>query len=483
MRYAANRKQASKQTNKGNAYFMDIIHRQHRSLSGKSKLRMLITIILLCVLASIALWVHTLLASTTNARNIQQLNTQAARLQQTNTASQYQDLAQAPVIAQKYMYALLTNDYHTMWTMLQPQVQAQWTDEQTFTSYEKTRFQDYTLQHFTLGKAKAHSLWVNPETMQQFTSVIELPVSLKLILKKTLSSSTALPPQDVHPDRVFQNLPFIIQYVQNADGKSSQPWVLASGPTDLEAPILPPITPVVRTAQVPILMYHHISPVPTTNVLDESLTVTPTIFGEQLNYLKNQGYHSITLNQLLNNLYYGIPLPTKPIILTFDDGYEDSYQYAYPLLLQYGYSGTFYIITGKVNWDGQMTWNQLRQMLAHGMQMGSHTIHHVDIGQVLLNSRDEAQQELQISQTTMQQKLGIVIQHFCYPAGEPFKHGSWSLRQAVMSLLTEDGYTDATTDPGMTGIVQQSQYPFILLRTRVDGRESFSEFEQSLPRV
>ncbi len=458
---------------------MNIIRQQRHSLSGKSKLRMLITLVLLSLLVSIAIWVHSLLSSNANSRDIQQLNTQAARLQQTNTTNQYENLAQAPIATQKYMNALLINDYHTMWMMLQPQIQAQWTNEQTFSSYEKTRFKDYTLQHFTLGKAKAHSLWVNPETMQQFTSVIELPVSLKLKLKSVTSSATALPPEDVHPDKVFQNLPFIIQYVQNGDGKSSHPWVLASGPTDLEAPILPPTTPVIRTAQVPILMYHHISPIPTTNVLDLSLTVTPTIFSKQLDYLKNQGYHSITLNQLLNNLYYGTPLPTKPIILTFDDGYADNYQYAYPLLLQHDYSGTFYIITGKVNWDGQMTWSQLREMLAHGMQMGSHTIHHVDIGQVLLNSRDEAQQELQISQSTMQQKLGIVIQHFCYPAGEPFKHGSWILRQAVMSLLAEDGYTDATTDPGMTGIVQQSQYPFILLRTRVDGRESLADFEQS----
>jgi peptidoglycan/xylan/chitin deacetylase (PgdA/CDA1 family) len=454
---------------------MDIIQQQRHSLAGKSKLRMLIILVLISLLVSTALWVHALLVSTTNASDIQQINIQAARQQPTSIANQ--NLAQAPIIAQHYMHALFVNDYHTMWTMLEPQIQAQWTNEQTFADYEKARFHDYTLQQFTLGAAKARSLWVNPETMQQFTSVIQLPISLQLALKNT--TQLALPPENLHPDQVMQNLPFVIQSTQG--GQSSQGLVLASGPTDLEAPILPPIMPVVRTAQVPILMYHHISPIPTNNVLDASLTVTPLIFAEQLDYLKKQGYHSITLNQLLNNLYYETPLPTKPIILTFDDGYEDSYQYAYPLLQQYGYSGTFYIITGKVNWDGQMTWSQLRKMLAHGMQMGSHTVHHVDIGQVLLNSHDEAQQELQVSQSTLQQKLGIVIQHFCYPSGEPFKHGSWTLRQAVMSLLAENGYTDATTDPGMTGIVQQSQYPFILLRTRVDGRESFSAFAQSIP--
>ncbi len=141
----------------------------------------------------------------------------------------------------------------------------------------------------------------------------------------------------------------------------------------------------------------------------------------------------------------------------------------------------FYIITGKVGWQGQATWPQLREMLANGMQMGSHTIHHVDMGQVLLNSKEQAQQELQISQFTMQQKLGIIVQHFCYPSGDPFRHGSLALRQEIVALLAQDGYIGATTDPGVTGTLQQSLSPFILLRIRVDGRESLYDFEGSLP--
>jgi peptidoglycan/xylan/chitin deacetylase (PgdA/CDA1 family) len=228
-------------------------------------------------------------------------------------------------------------------------------------------------------------------------------------------------------------------------------------------------------------MYHHISDLPPRNALDLSLTVTPTVFGQQLDYLKTKGYHSITFNQLFNALYYQGPLPSKPIILTFDDGYEDNYQFAYPLLREHGFSGMFYIITGKVNWEGQMTWGQLREMLQHGMQMGSHTIHHVNMGQVWQNSPEQAQQELQISKSTLEQNLRIVVQQFCYPSGEPFRSGSRFVRQQIVLLLAQDGYVGATTDPGITGIVQQSQEPFILLRIRVDGRESFEGFVKSLP--
>jgi peptidoglycan/xylan/chitin deacetylase (PgdA/CDA1 family) len=141
----------------------------------------------------------------------------------------------------------------------------------------------------------------------------------------------------------------------------------------------------------------------------------------------------------------------------------------------------FYIITGKVGWQGQMTWHQLSQMLTHGMQMGSHTVHHVDMGQVYLNSPEQAQQELQVSRATMQQRLGVLIQQFCYPSGEPFRHGSAYLRQVIVSLLTKDGYIGATTDPGITGIEQSSQRPFALLRLRIDGRDKLDNFVVRLP--
>ncbi len=192
--------------------------------------------------------------------------------------------------------------------------------------------------------------------------------------------------------------------------------------------------------------------------------------------MKQQGYHSITLNQLMDALYYGGPLPKKPIILTFDDGYEDAYQFAYPLLKAHGFSGMFYIITGKVGWQGQATWDQLRTMLANGMQMGSHTVHHVDMGDTYQASPALAQQEAQISQSDLQSHLGIPIQHFCYPNGGPFKGNDTALQDAVVNLLAQQGYVSATTDPGPTGITQSSLSTLALLRLRIDGRYSLQQF-------
>jgi peptidoglycan/xylan/chitin deacetylase (PgdA/CDA1 family) len=199
-----------------------------------------------------------------------------------------------------------------------------------------------------------------------------------------------------------------------------------------------------------------------------------------LDYLKQQGFHSITFNQLMNALYYAAPLPSKPIIFTFDDGYLDGYTAAYPALKAHGFSGMFYIVTGKVGWQGQMSWEQMREMLANGMQMGSHTVHHVDMGSTYLASVLQATQELQVSQAEMQSHLGIVVQHFCYPNGGPFKGHNLVLQQKVVALLAANGYVDATTDPGPTGVTQSSLASFVLLRLRMSGRSSFQYFVNTI---
>jgi peptidoglycan/xylan/chitin deacetylase (PgdA/CDA1 family) len=400
----------------------------------------------------------------------------------TPTVTSTDDADEVKALGQQYMNALLNQQYDTMWSLLHPQVQAMWPDETSFSNYWKTRFQGFTLQQFMLGQVHSLSFWVNPETMTRYDQVAVLPISLQLSPQVSDNQLSLLPTPDQNPSQLFHNLPLIAQRTTIRTGReTADQWlILSGGPADLEAPILPPITPVSRTINMPILMYHHITDVPTHNVLDLSLTVTPNVFGQQLDYLKRHGYHAITFNQLFDFLYYNGPVPSKPIILTFDDGYDDAYKFAYPILQKHGYSGMFYIITGKVGWKGQATWDQLSEMLANGMQMGSHTITHRNMGEVWRISHQEAQQEFYQSRQDMQTQLGIVIQQFCYPTGEPFHHEKPVVQQAIMALLEQDGYIGATTDPPPVGMTQNSQKPFILLRVRVDGRESLQEYFNSI---
>jgi len=395
---------------------------------------------------------------------------------------------QAEALAKQYMTAFLKHQYKTMWLLLHPQLQAMWPSETAFAKFWQLRFQGYTLQGFVLGKPRGLLRWVNPETMVVYHQVIVIPDSLQLLANPVLDQQIDVPPEDLDPSHVFQNLPFVVQQVVNtrtSDSPSSQKsrlLVLDGGPVDLEAPILPPLHPVNTTLTVPILMYHHISDfVPKNNLLELSLTVSSELFAQQMDYLKEQGYHTITFNQFFAALYYGGPLPSRPIILTFDDGYDDVYHYAFPILQAHGFSGMFYIITGVVGWKGYLNWDEIRSMLTGGMQIGSHTIHHVNIGATYLLSPAQAQQELQVSKETLQRNLGVLIQQFCYPSGEPFRSGSLALQQHIVALLAEDGYVGATTDPGRTGIDQSGLAPFDLLRIRVDGRSTLDTFVQEMP--
>ncbi len=383
-------------------------------------------------------------------------------------------------VTQQYMSGLLTHNYQAMWSLLHPEVQAMWPSETAFAQYWQNRFQGYTLQRYSIGQAHWLTGWVNPETRHNYRHVLEIPVSLMLSPGHAIQQDPLAPPEDLHPTQLFQNVPFILKAETDSHGKVIHWLVLDGGPADLEAPILPPLHPMAVQVHVPIMMYHYISSTPPTNSLKLSLTVTPTLLSQQLDYLKQQGYQTITFNQLFDALYYAGPLPKNPIVLSFDDGYEDAYQVALPILKAHGYSGMFYIITGKVGWQGYMNWNQLHSLYVSGMQIGSHTVHHLDLGIEYSDSPQLAQQEVQQAQTTLEQKLSILIQQFCYPSGEPFKTGSLYLQQHIMAMLAADGYVGATTDPGKTGTNQSSLLPLDLLRIRVDGRNNLQTFENSL---
>lgn len=387
-------------------------------------------------------------------------------------------------IAQWYMQALLGQRYDDMWLVLHPQIRQKWPDESAFASFWRVRFQDYVLHGFILGNVQNWPDWVDPDTLQRHTQLMGLSVSLQLTLKYVPRPGMSLPPENLHPELLLRNLPFVVQYQREPAGYMNKWLVLVGGPADLEAPILPPVTFVHRVMQVPILVYHHVLPYYSVDSLSDYThpwVVNTEDFRAQMDYLSEHGYHTITLNRLFDALYYGGPLPAKPIVLTFDDGDEEHYRLVYPILLQHHFTAMFYIISGQVGWPIRMTWSQLREMLAHGMQIGSHTVHHRDLATLLTLSQFAAWQELQQSRETLEQHLGIAIQQFCYPYGDPFNRGTLYERQVVVAMLAAIGYVGATTAFGEVGIEQDSLQPLALLRIPVYGTEAFSAFVNSLP--
>lgn len=171
------------------------------------------------------------------------------------------------------------------------------------------------------------------------------------------------------------------------------------------------------SALIPILMYHHLQVLPAN--ASETLrtwTVAPEQFAAQLDYIRQRGFHTITFKQLVGFFDDGLPLPTHPILVTFDDGWIDDYTVAFPELVKRGMVGNFFPPTQYVDAGGKqlINWQQVLEMDRAGMEFGGHTLSHQDLTKINL---DEVRRQLVVSKAKMEDKLGHATYAFSYPFG------------------------------------------------------------------
>jgi peptidoglycan/xylan/chitin deacetylase (PgdA/CDA1 family) len=187
---------------------------------------------------------------------------------------------------------------------------------------------------------------------------------------------------------------------------------LVAPATDSHQPTLPEK----RTAKVPILVYHRFSQ----SVSEGSpglrrLTVTAEIFDQQMQYLQDKGYHVITFSDLADYFEKGRELPTLPVIISFDDGWETQFEYALPSLEKYHYTATFFVVTNYIGRPGFISWPQLQTLQTDGMIIGSHSRSHPRLNKI----KDPAELWDQIynSKTILETQLEAPIEEFAYPYG------------------------------------------------------------------
>ncbi len=126
---------------------------------------------------------------------------------------------------------------------------------------------------------------------------------------------------------------------------------------------------------VPVLNYHHFL-----EDCDSPLCISPAVFDQHMKYLKDNGYRTVTMEDLQGFLQYRKALPKKSLVITIDDGYRSAYDVAYHILKRYGFTATFFIYTDYVGVSPKaITWDQLKEMGADGFQIGSHTQSHSDL--------------------------------------------------------------------------------------------------------
>jgi peptidoglycan/xylan/chitin deacetylase (PgdA/CDA1 family) len=216
--------------------------------------------------------------------------------------------------------------------------------------------------------------------------------------------------------------------------------VFSQGAAPTEDRVLLPSDGTLRRIHVPILMYHYVSPLPPdADEIRIDLTVPPDVFRQHMQLLEQEGYKTISLNQLYDALVTGTALPPKPIVLTFDDGYIDHYRFVFPILQEFGFSGTFFIITetADFNTSGHLSWAQITEMANAGMRMESHTKTHLDLRN---RDWDFLVHQVMGSFESLQAHTGQTPSVFCYPAGRYDEVTLETLAQLPVSIAVTTQY-------------------------------------------
>jgi peptidoglycan/xylan/chitin deacetylase (PgdA/CDA1 family) len=206
--------------------------------------------------------------------------------------------------------------------------------------------------------------------------------------------------------------------------------------------------------RIPILTYHQIDAIPPkrdaagVRTPYRSLIVSPSSFARQMWLLKILGYRGVNMSEVMQYLRGEKTIAThgKVVGITFDDGYQNNLVHAQPVLARYGFSSTCYAVSdmsgGFNTWDARkgigakqlMTTSELREWIAGGQEIGSHTQHHVNL---LESESAVAQSEITNSKAQLEAITGMACRHFCYP------YGYFNASHAAMVQVA--GYDSATT--------------------------------------
>lgn len=201
---------------------------------------------------------------------------------------------------------------------------------------------------------------------------------------------------------------------------------------------------------VPILCYHRFG-----SACHSGLCVSASAFRAQLEYLKANGYRTISLAELYQFVSYRQAVPLRSVVITVDDGYRSVYDVAYPMLKEYGFTATLFIYTDFVGATSMsITWDQLREMKAAGFEIQSHSLSHSDLtrkqpGESDADYKARITRELVESKAILDRELDQETRFLAYPYSN---YNRWVLAQTEaagyrLGLTVEHGSNPFFTDP------------------------------------
>lgn len=214
-----------------------------------------------------------------------------------------------------------------------------------------------------------------------------------------------------------------------------------------------------KSLHVPILMFHYVEYVQDKgDTIRQSLDTTPYTLEQEIITLKDSGYTFLTNHELSEILDGTKPMPAKPVLLTFDDGYRDFYTSAYPILKKYNVKATEYLIAGFTGYPNNMTEDQIKEIAKDGLvEIGVHTVHHLALKGLQLKT---LAYEVFESKKMIEDMIGEPTYSFAYPYG--------SFDVAAINAVHQAGFTSAVST--VPGIDQPQIHRYFLYRLRPGGR-------------
>jgi peptidoglycan/xylan/chitin deacetylase (PgdA/CDA1 family) len=167
--------------------------------------------------------------------------------------------------------------------------------------------------------------------------------------------------------------------------------------------------------RVPILMYHRIVPFAESGNSIADLVVPPQTFEAQLSALKTAGWHTVTMATLANDLALHITPPAKTVVITIDDGWDDGYTYAFPILESHGFVATYFVIAGRIDNPDFLSSAHLRALVAAGDEIGDHTMSHANLAKQTAPSTLKF--EIDAAAARIAQVTGYWPASLAYPSG------------------------------------------------------------------
>ncbi|SUY47972.1 polysaccharide deacetylase family protein [Clostridium putrefaciens] len=177
---------------------------------------------------------------------------------------------------------------------------------------------------------------------------------------------------------------------------------------------------------VPILYYHSVE-----KSEDNELRISPKKFRGQLKYLKDNNYVSLTLQELQSYITQNKPIPKNSVVITFDDGYKDNYDNAYPILKEFGYTATIFVISGLIDKDpNYLNSDHIKEMSKNGVEIGSHSINHDNLLEI---SKEDKIETITKSKQDLEKLIEKPVISIAYPFGK--------FNDDIVNITKDAGYT------------------------------------------